>query len=244
MPAAVGRAGVALVALVALGVAPAAGARLSDDGVRDAAREVLADPSYEKTLPEQPKLRPREPGERRVRVRRNGGARTSPRAPSPGSTVSETILFVLLGVVGAAVLLWLAQEVARRRRGSKAREAKSATGAGGLDDEARRSALDEMPATLKNAHALADEGRYEDAIHLLLRGAIETVAKLARIAIQPAMTSREVLDDAELDAAAEGAFRDLVFSVEVSLFGGLPVTPSDFDRCATSFSELHGRLES
>ncbi|PIE18775.1 MAG: hypothetical protein CSA66_03900 [Proteobacteria bacterium] len=232
-----------VVASVVLG-APAAASALSNDAVRDAAREVLADPSYEKTLPTEPRLGPREQGGRRqVAVRRGGGSRSRPLMPSPGSALPRIILYLLIAVVCAAILFWIAREILRRRERGEDPAATSAAAGSTADDVQRRAALNEMPATLSHAHGLAAEGRYEAAIHLLLRGAIETVAKLARLSIVPAMTSREVLGGAELDADSEAAFRDLVFSVEISLFGGLAVSPEDFDRCAASFSALHGKLE-
>ncbi len=99
-----------------------------------------------------------------------------------------------------------------------------------------------LPATLKAARELAALGRYEEAIHLLLRGALDYLRGLSGFSLEPAFTSREVLHSAPIEGETLGAYRHLVGSVEVSLFGGLPVSAHDFERCASSFQVVHQRL--
>ncbi|PKN56397.1 MAG: hypothetical protein CVU56_16305 [Deltaproteobacteria bacterium HGW-Deltaproteobacteria-14] len=219
----------------------AAGAAVDDARIREVTERVLSDPAYEKSLPE--KVRRQAPDERpragRRVVRR---ASDTPREPvSSGSGMSQALLWTLLGALGVGLVLWLGREALRMRERRAARIAPVAAAKPVIDDAAR-AILDRMPATLRNARALADEGRFEEAVHLLLRGAIDDVGELARLVVEPAMTSRELLRQAELEPASREAFEDLVMSVEVSLFGGLAVSSLDFERCARSFEHLHGRL--
>ncbi|TNF26082.1 MAG: DUF4129 domain-containing protein [Deltaproteobacteria bacterium] len=229
----------------ALLMAPASRAAepgVDDARIREVTERVLSDPSYEKSLPETVRQRPPEtrPQAQRRAIRRTSSA---PREPvSAGSGMSHALLYTLLGIAGLGLLLWLGREVFRIRERRAAKVAKDAPAQPVADDEASRAILDRMPATLRNARGLAADGRFEEAVHLLLRGAIDDVGELCRLVVEPAMTSRELLAQAELEAASRGAFEDLVMSVEVSLFGGLAVTADDFERCARSFEHLHGRL--
>jgi len=221
----------------------AEGERVDDARIREVTERVLSDPAYQKALPE--KVR-REPPETRPRAQRRAIRRSSsaPRDPvSAGSGVSHALLYTLLVIAGLGLLLWLGREIFRARDRRAEKRAKAPPTATPVEeDEATRAILDRMPATLRNARALASEGRFEEAVHLLLRGAIDDVGELCRLVVEPAMTSRELLAEAELEPASRGAFEDLVMSVEVSLFGGLAVSEDDFERCARSFEHLHGRL--
>lgn len=244
-PLALGRIAVAIALGATTLLAPAAGlaasADVDDARVREVTERVLSDPAYEKSLPD--KVRRQAPDQRprtgRRIVRRSSG---TPREPvSSGSGMSQALLWTLLGALGVGLVLWLGREALRVRERRAARIAPVAV-ATPVADDVTRAILDRMPATLRNARALAAEGRFEEAVHLLLRGAIDDVGELAQLVVEPAMTSRELLRHAELEPASRGAFEDLVMSVEVSLFGGLAVSSDDFERCARSFEHLHGRL--
>lgn len=211
---------------------------VDDAAIRDAARRVLADPRYDKRLPDEIRPAPRADASPR-RVYR-GPRSATPRDPvSSGSSVSQVLLYTLLVVGGVALIALIARELARARDRRRA----TITATVATPETAETAAiLAAMPATLANAHALARAGKLDEAVHLLLRGAIDDVARLTGVPPAPALTSRELLAQTPLEPPSRGAFEQLVSSVEVSLFGGLPVTPGDFARCADAFSHLHGRL--
>ena len=206
------------------------------DRIDQRVHEILADPRFQRTRPdgsfELPPLPPVEPFELP-----DFGPRSS--EPSAASGVSEALLWVLASVLGVAVLAVVVREglrfVSRRK---KRRKQKVATGALDLAEVA----AERLPAALGRARALAREGRFEEAIHVLLRGALGTLHVLADFSLEPAFTSREVLARAPLNAPTRGAFKDLVMTVEVSLFGGLPVDAGDFGRCESSFLLVYRHL--
>lgn len=203
--------------------------------VREAVREVLSDPRYQtrrptgELAPERPKLPPRRPRE----------FKEPPRfEPSSASGVSEAILWVLGGTFAAAVLLILGRELARfaRRRGRRRRGGGEGSELGDLIvDAARRN----LPASLERARGLAQAGRYEEAVHVLLTAAMGYLHARAGFSLEPSYTSREVLGLAPIEGELMHALSELVGVVEVSLFGGSPVGPEGYARCERSFVTLH-----
>jgi len=153
-----------------------------------------------------------------------------PREAPSRSAAGEVIGTLLLAVVGAgvAVLLVFGIAVALRRRERGEPETMVAAVAG----------APAAPAEMSDAEKLAQEGRYADAVHLLLQSALAHVAARGGLSIDEAMTSREVLADAALDDASRRALRELVVSVELSLFGGADVTREGYARCVESYRRI------
>lgn len=213
--------------------------RPDDARVREEVEEVLSDPRFQRTRPdgslpiEKPQQEPFELPD----------FSPSDFKPSAASGVSEALLWVLLGVFGAAVLAVAVREgmryaSQRRRRPKK----KKAAAPGDAAFDLGQIALERLPASLARARQLAAEGRFEEAVHVLLEGALGYLHALANFSLEPAFTSREVLTRAPLTSETRRAFKDLVMTVEVSLFGGLAVDQGDFSRCESSFVTLHQRL--
>lgn len=233
----------AIGALIASGGGTALGAEGPADGregeVRAAIEEVLADPRYQRTRPDG-SLPTFEPPP--IEDFELPDLDASDFAPSAASGVSEALLWVLLGVFALAVVLVLGREgvrFARERRRRKRPKVVEGDG-GGLD--VAGIALERLPASLARARQLAAEGRFEEAVHVLLEGALGYLHALASFTLEPAFTSREVLAQAPLTSETRRAFGDLVMTVEISLFGGLPVGAADFSRCEESFVTMHRRL--
>lgn len=234
--------GVAALAACLMSTATAAAAEpMRPEGVRvrEQVEQVLSDPRFQRVRPngslpvEEPEPAPFELPD----------FAPSDFKPSAASGVSEALLWVLLGVFGAAVLAVLVREGMRYASQRKRRPKKKR--AGGAQDallDLSQLALERLPASLARARQLAAEGRFEEAVHMLLEGALGYLHALADFSLEPAFTSREVLARAPLTSETRHAFKDLVMTVEVSLFGGLPVDGSDFGRCESSFVTLHQRL--
>jgi hypothetical protein len=205
--------------------------------VREATEKVLSDPRFQRTRPDGSlENKPPDRPERPLR---------EPRAPSrveprQASGISEAILWVVGGIFAAGLLLVLAREIvmAQRRRKRKARKVKGGT----LEDLVVEVARKNLPASLQRARELAAEGRFDEAAHVLLMSAMGYLHALAGFSLEPAFTSREVLDKAPLDEGLKASLGELVAVVEVSLFGFLPVDADDFGRCERSFLTLHDRL--
>jgi hypothetical protein len=192
------------------------------------AKQILAD-DYQTDLP-------RDDTESESTAQKGGAPpRRGPRRPrkvietgdaGPGAApITRMLLWVILG---GAVLLLLAFVISELRgRGGGPEPVAGAPGA----DEASDAALTEKP--LDDADELARQGRYGEAIRVLL---LRTLAELARrVAVPASQTSREILSQADVPDPAREALRSLVNAVEISHFGGAVPAAGDYHACVDRF---------
>lgn len=83
-------------------------------------------------------------------------------------------------------------------------------------------------ALLEEADRLAAEGRFEEAIHILLFRSIDDLVAHRPGAVKPALTSRDIAVLEVLPERARGAFTRLAQSVERTFFGGRPAGAEEF----------------
>ena len=88
---------------------------------------------------------------------------------------------------------------------------------------------------LAAADALAAEGRFAEAAHLILLRSVEDIEARRPRSVRPALTAREIASLAALPAAARPAFGKIARLVERSLFGGSPVDAADFADCRRDY---------
>lgn len=88
---------------------------------------------------------------------------------------------------------------------------------------------------LTAADALAAQGLYAEAAHLILLRSVEDIESRRPRAVRPALTTREISSLAALPAAARPAFAQIGALVEASLFGGAPVRSGDFAACRAAY---------
>ena len=93
-------------------------------------------------------------------------------------------------------------------------------------------------AWLREADALAAEGRYAEAVHLLLIRSVDDIARRRPRAVRPALTSRELSNAAAVPPAARGLFGGIAALVERSLFGGRPVEAPDWTRARAAYADF------
>lgn len=91
---------------------------------------------------------------------------------------------------------------------------------------------------LAEADGLAAEGRYGEAVHLLLMRSIEDIEARRPRLVRPASTSREIAAFAELPEAARPAFRRIAEVVEQALFAGGAVDQAAFADCRKAYSDF------
>jgi hypothetical protein len=84
---------------------------------------------------------------------------------------------------------------------------------------------------LAEADALAAEGRYSEAVHLILLRSIEEIDARRPRLLRRALTSREIGALTDLPFAARPAFARITRAVERARFAGLPVDAAEFARC-------------
>jgi len=115
----------------------------------------------------------------------------------------------------------------RRRRG----ETDADDGAAEVEAGAAR-------ALLAEADALAEAGRFAEAVHLLLYRSVEDIEGRRPGLVRPAMTSRDLAEAHDLPPAARRAFSRIARAVEISQFGGRAVDASVWDQCRSAYTDL------
>lgn len=91
---------------------------------------------------------------------------------------------------------------------------------------------------LRDADALAAQGRFEEAAHLLLLVCIQELAERRPGAVLPALTSREIAHLEALSPQARRIFSQIAMVVERCLFGGRDLTADDFAQVRALFEEF------
>ena len=90
-------------------------------------------------------------------------------------------------------------------------------------------------ALLSDADALAEQGRYDEAVHLILLRSIGDIDGRLPNTVRPALTARDIADLQRLPATARPAFSLIARVVEASLFGGRAVDRSAFTECRQAY---------
>ncbi|HLH89829.1 MAG TPA: DUF4129 domain-containing protein [Xanthobacteraceae bacterium] len=99
-----------------------------------------------------------------------------------------------------------------------------------------------MPApgadALTAADALSREGRFVEAMHLLLLQSLADIREQLRETFADSWTSREILRGARLDPAGRSSLREIIAAVERTYFGGYPAQGDDYAACRRNFDSL------
>jgi hypothetical protein len=96
-----------------------------------------------------------------------------------------------------------------------------------------------MPAVaLGAADQLAAEGRFVEAMHVLLLQGLAAIRVGLDEEFADSLTSREILRSARLSDAGRSSLRDIVDRVELTYFGQRPAALADYVACRTSFNAL------
>ncbi len=232
------------------------------DDIQRAARKVFSDGDYQSEL----KLRDPADGrslippgagengvdeaviERSDRPRRPSADRSGRRRPvdrpqprqrdsSPSSSmdlsgVFEVLAWTVLAVVVVLLVVWLVNALAGYNKNVVAKKEKKDPAVPSTETTAAALVRPKSEAEL-----LADEGKFGEAIHVLL---LLTIAELARRKkdLHPALTSREIVVKVPVPGPARPHLSSLVDAVEHSLFGGLEPGRPEFDACLAHFNEF------
>jgi uncharacterized protein DUF4129 len=95
---------------------------------------------------------------------------------------------------------------------------------------------------LSAADRLSGEGRFVEAMHMLLLQGLADIRRALGERFADSLTSREILRGARLPAPARTSLRDIIAAVERTYFGGYPAEQSDYAACRRNFEALRSTL--
>ena len=149
--------------------------------------------------------------------------------------VFRVVFWIAVAAVIGGLLYFLFGEAIRVRFGGR-KAAKAKVEDDQLTDirpdaEAARSLLDE-------ADALAREGRFAEAVHLLLFRSIEDIQTRLEGGVPTSLTSREIAGLGRLPDRAKRALAPIIQVVESSHFGGRAVDASGWQNARRSYEEF------
>ena len=112
----------------------------------------------------------------------------------------------------------------------------------------KRTIISNMPAkpvkrmvfSLGDADALASNGNYSDAVHILLIAAIDVIQRKIKGFLAISETSREIVDNVQVSTDDRSLISHIVRQVESALFAGHVVKKEDYEFCRVKFLELKG----
>ncbi|MDF2386670.1 hypothetical protein JMG10_34735 [Nostoc ellipsosporum NOK] len=136
-------------------------------------------------------------------------------------------------VIGAAIILYLVVSSLIRARPSGDAEATATQ-----DVAAWRPSEKAARALLADAEALAAQGRYEEAVHLLLQRSLEDIQRHRPRLLRPALTSREIAGSEWMPGIVRRAFAAMATPVERSLFGGHSLARTDWEEARAAYGDF------
>lgn len=143
--------------------------------------------------------------------------------------ISAKPLMWLLVALGAAMVLWLAWRIFASWRG---RRRPAVADPGWVPDRAAAVAL------LEDADRLAAEGRYGEAVHLLLQRSVHHIASARPDWLIPASTAREIAALPMLPDGARAAFAAIATRVERSLFALGDLDSADWSAARGAYADF------
>jgi hypothetical protein len=93
------------------------------------------------------------------------------------------------------------------------------------------------------ADELALQGRYVEAMHVLLLKSLADMRRHLNLHFAESLTSREILRKVALSEAGQAALRDIVARVEWTYFGEHEAEASDYEACRGRFDDLIKALQ-
>ena len=150
--------------------------------------------------------------------------------PEMAGPLAEALFWVVLALAAAGLLYLIVKRFAGWRRTRPQRQPKA--------EPVWR--IEEAPARqlLGDADALAADGRYSEAAHLLLHRSIAEIDRRRPASIRKALTSRDIAALPTLPRSPADAFCAIVAAVERSLFGGRALDAADWQDCRAAYERF------
>lgn len=139
--------------------------------------------------------------------------------------------WALLAVVVAVVLWYLVRWILARR--SPQANMSAASRIAPWQPSARQARL-----VLADALALAAQGRFDEAVHLLLLVSIQDITDRRHGLVTPALTSREIATLPALSPLAQRIFAGIAQVVERNRFAGHALGDEEFRTCRAAYEHF------
>lgn len=214
--------------LVLAGWAGVAVAASSDEEIRAAVETVLENDRFQTELPNDV-----EPEEAVV----EDGPGWSFDLPDGLLDLARILMWLLVGAGALLLVIFIINELSSfrlRPRGTAVQPGEADLPSGGGASPEAGTGL-----SLDAADRLAREGRYAEALHMLL---LDCIAQLRRLrfdaVIAPSLTSREVARRLSLPEKSAHALSAIVSAVELSHFGGRAAGEDDYRRCRDNYLQI------
>jgi hypothetical protein len=169
-------------------------------------------------------------------IRRLDLQTTFPVAPEPiGFALPSEVLWIVIGIA-FLVMLYAFRDlipILRSSQGNDWMSEEAFAGGGKVGSPA---------AALGAADELAAEGRFVEAMHILLLQGLAAIRAGLDEEFADSLTSREILRRARLSDPGRASLRDMVNRVEWTYFGQYPAALADYQACRASFSALNQAL--
>lgn len=149
--------------------------------------------------------------------------------------VFKILFWVAVAAVVAGLLYFLFGEALRLRFGGKKNPKKAAEDDVLVDIRPDAAAAHSL---LEEADALAREGRYAEAVHLLLFRSIEDIQSRLEGGVPTSLTAREIAGLGRLPDRARRALAPIIQVVEKSYFGGQPVDEAGWQFARRSYEDF------
>lgn len=165
------------------------------------------------------------------------------RSPSPInlSWLAPIMKVLFWGIVGI-IAIWALYGLVRLflNRSDQDRELKKRNKRGQADDvyvDVRPEAA-AAKTLLEEAERLAREGRFAEAVHLLLFRSIEDIQKRLEGGVPKSLTAREIGSLPAIPETAQSALSPIIMIVEASFFGNRDVTESNWLEAKSSYERF------
>lgn len=146
--------------------------------------------------------------------------------------VMEWVFWGVLAAVVLAILWFIGREVVRSRWSGRQRPVVLS------ESDAWRPTAAQARVLLADADALAAEGRFAEAAHLLLRRSVQDIQGAKPRLVRPALTSRDIATHPDLPASARDTFAAIAQVVERSLFGGRSLREPDWADARAAYTRF------
>lgn len=147
--------------------------------------------------------------------------------------VLNIVFWAFLALLVGAILYFIAREVIAVRF-----ERQQTLDLKGKELSDWRPSIEQAKVLLADADALAAEGRYAEAAHLLLLRGVQDIRDQRPGLLRPAFTSRDIAGLQELSAPARSAFGAIASVVERSFFGGRDVDAPGWADCRRAYESF------